>query len=95
MILWLSKPSMAIVMFLNVVVTLLLGGWCSKMRGSYKKMQHNQKPKIKLSDEHIQRLNDAGFKWCLQGRRIVPTRTYEVIECGMKRPMAPASLKMI
>ena len=29
-------------------------------------MQNNQKPKIKLSDEQIQCLNDAGFKWSLR-----------------------------
>jgi len=40
-----------------------LGRWCSEMRVSYKKIQNNQKPKMKLSDEQIQRLNDAGFKW--------------------------------
>jgi hypothetical protein len=43
-----------------------LGQWCSELRGSYKKMQNNQKPRTKLSDEQIQRLNDAGFKWSLQ-----------------------------
>jgi hypothetical protein len=46
-----------------------LGNWCSVLRGSYKKMQHNQKPKMKLSDEQIQRLSDAGFKWFLQKKR--------------------------
>jgi hypothetical protein len=43
-----------------------LGKWCAAVRGAYKKMQNNQKTYIKLSDEQIQRLNDAGFKWCLQ-----------------------------
>ena len=43
-----------------------LGKWCIGLRVSYKKMQHNQKPRTKLSDEQIQRLNDAGFKWSLQ-----------------------------
>ena len=42
-----------------------LGRWCSVVRGSYKKIQNNQKPRTKLSDEQIQRLSDAGFKWCL------------------------------
>ena len=42
----------------------LLGRWCSEMRVSYKKIQNNQKPKIKLSNEQIQRLNDVDFKWC-------------------------------
>jgi hypothetical protein len=42
-----------------------LGQWCNVMRGSYKKIQNNQKPPMKLSDEQIQRLNDAGFKWSL------------------------------
>ena len=40
-----------------------LGQWCTLLRTSYKKIQNNQKPNIKLSDEQIQRLNDAGFKW--------------------------------
>jgi hypothetical protein len=44
-----------------------LGKWCSERRSSYKKIQNNQKPHMKLSDEQIQRLNDAGFKWSLQG----------------------------
>jgi hypothetical protein len=43
-----------------------LGQWCCKLRGSYKKIQNNQKPRIKLSDEQIQRLNDAGFNWSLR-----------------------------
>jgi hypothetical protein len=43
-----------------------LGQWCSELRSSYKKIQNNQKPRIKLSDEQIQRLNDAGFKWSRQ-----------------------------
>jgi len=46
-----------------------LGKWCSQLRGSYKKMQNNQKPKRKLSDEQIQRLKDAGFKWSLRKQK--------------------------
>jgi hypothetical protein len=46
-----------------------LGKWCSEVRSSYKKIQNNQKPKMNLSDEQIQRLNDAGFKWCSQKER--------------------------
>ena len=46
-----------------------LGAWCSQLRGSYKKMQNNQKPNIKLSDEQIQRLNDAGFTWSLRKQK--------------------------
>jgi hypothetical protein len=45
--------------------TVSLGQWCSHVRGSYKKMQNNQKPKTKILDEQIQRLHDAGFKWSL------------------------------
>jgi hypothetical protein len=42
-----------------------LGKWCSTVvRCSYKKIQNNQMPSMKLSDEQIQRLNDAGFRWC-------------------------------
>jgi hypothetical protein len=43
----------------------------------YKKMQHNQKPKMKLSDEQIQRLNDAGFKWCLQKKEFTSNKTFD------------------
>jgi hypothetical protein len=43
-----------------------LGRWCSEMRVSYKKIQNKQKPKVKLFNEQIQRLNDAGFKWSLR-----------------------------
>ena len=47
-----------------------LGHWCSKVRVSYKKIQNNQKPRMKLSDEQIQRLNDADFKWSLRKERV-------------------------
>jgi len=40
-----------------------LGNWCHVLRGSYKKIQNNQKTNTKLSDEQIHLLNDAGFKW--------------------------------
>jgi len=43
-----------------------LGKWCSDLRWSYKKMQNNQEPRTTLSNEQIQRLNDAGFEWCLR-----------------------------
>jgi SOS response regulatory protein OraA/RecX len=43
-----------------------LGKWCIKLKTSYKKIQDNEKPQMKLSDEQIQRLNDAGFKWSLR-----------------------------
>ena len=47
-----------------------LGQWCCKLRLSYKKIQNNQKPPIKLSNEQIQRLSDADFKWSLSGRNV-------------------------
>jgi len=54
-----------------------LGIWCNKVRVSYKKMQNNQKPHTKLSDEQIQRLNDAGFKWSLQKRELTSMKTFD------------------
>ena len=54
-----------------------LGKWCSTVRGSYKKMQNNQKPRNKLSDEQIQRLSDAGFKWCRQKRYLASMTTFD------------------
>jgi hypothetical protein len=44
----------------------LVGSWCNGMRSSYKRIQNNQMPSMKLSDEHVQRLDDAGFKWSLK-----------------------------
>jgi hypothetical protein len=54
-----------------------LGKWCSQLRVSYKKMQNNQKPNTKLSDEQIQRLSDAGFKWCLRKRELTSNKTFD------------------
>jgi len=54
-----------------------LGMWCTEVRVSYKKMQHNQKPRKKLSDEQIQSLNDAGFKWCLQKGELASNKTFD------------------
>ena len=46
-----------------------LGKWCSSvLRSAYKKIQNNQTPNMNLSDENIQRLNDAGFKWSVKGK---------------------------
>jgi hypothetical protein len=57
-----------------------LGKWCSKVRGSYKKMQNNQKPTNKLSDQQIQRLNDAGFKWrSLKGEKTFDERLNDLM----------------
>ena len=43
-----------------------LGKWCSTavVRCSYKKIQNNQMPSMKISDDQIQRLNNAGIRWC-------------------------------
>jgi hypothetical protein len=54
-----------------------LGQWCSVLRVSYKKIQNNQKPNMKLFNEQIQRLNDAGFKWCLQKRELTSNKTFD------------------
>ena len=54
-------------MFLNMVRILLLDhGVMEWVRSSYKRIQNNQKPNMILSDEHIQRLDDAGLKWSLK-----------------------------
>jgi hypothetical protein len=54
-----------------------LGMWCTEVRVSYKKIQNNQKPRKKLSDEQIQSLNDAGFKWCLQKGELASNKTFD------------------
>ena len=40
-----------------------LGNWCNDVRTSYKKIQKKETPRIKLTQENIQQLEDAGFKW--------------------------------
>ena len=45
-----------------------LGSWCNGIRFSYKRIQNSQKPRMILSDEHMQRLDDAGFKWSLKDK---------------------------
>jgi len=45
-----------------------LGNWCKTLRTSYKKIQKKETPLFKLTEEHIQQLEDAGFKWSLPPR---------------------------
>ena len=40
-----------------------LGVWCSGVRLAYKRIKNNEEPKLKLTDEQIQILEDEGFKW--------------------------------
>jgi len=40
-----------------------LGNWCSHLRTSYKKIQKRETPPMKLTEENIRQLEDAGFKW--------------------------------
>jgi len=43
-----------------------LGCWCSDMRRSYKAIKKGETPRCKLSKANSQRLEKAGFKWCLK-----------------------------
>ena len=45
-----------------------LARWSNEMRNAHKKIQLNQKPRVILSDENMQSLNNVGFKWTLQKR---------------------------
>jgi len=40
-----------------------LGHWCSNLRASYKQIQKGKTPRSTLTDDHIRRLDEAGFKW--------------------------------
>jgi len=42
-----------------------LGRWCYHLRTSYNQIQKRQTPHIKLTEENIRHLEDAGFKWSL------------------------------
>ena len=44
-----------------------LGVWCNNLRMAYKKIQNSETPHIKLTQEQIRKLEDAGFKWRLVG----------------------------
>jgi len=39
-----------------------LGQWCNQVRTSYKKIQKRETPYMKLTEDHIRQLEDAGFK---------------------------------
>ena len=40
-----------------------LGSWCNTVRRSYKKIQKGEKTRIRLTDDDIRRLDEAGFNW--------------------------------
>jgi len=40
-----------------------LGSWCDKVRSAYKKIRNRETPGLKLTEEHIRQLEDAGFNW--------------------------------
>ena len=42
-----------------------LGIWCKHLRTSYKKIQKSETPNNKVTEENIQQLEDAGFRWSL------------------------------
>jgi len=42
-----------------------LAKWCDNLKTSYKKIQKGETPHHKLTQEHMQQLEDAGFKWGL------------------------------
>ena len=42
-----------------------LGNWCANLRTSYKKIRNSETPSLKLSEEQIRQLENAGFKWSL------------------------------
>jgi len=42
-----------------------LGNWCHTLRTTYKQIRKRETPHLKLTEEHIRQLEDAGFKWSL------------------------------
>ena len=42
-----------------------LGYWCRDLRYGYKKLQKGEKPRLNLSEERIERLEEVGFQWRL------------------------------
>ena len=53
-----------------------LGMWSSNLRRSYNHLQKGETPNNKLTDDHIRRLEEAGFKWTLLRTRS-PRRTFD------------------
>jgi len=43
-----------------------LGSWCSTMRCTHKQIQQGQTPKMNLTQDQIERLEEIGFKWKLK-----------------------------
>ncbi len=40
--------------------------WCKNIRNAWRKINNNENPRRRLTEHHIQRLNDIGFKWNLK-----------------------------
>jgi len=52
-----------------------LGNWCDNLRKSYKQIRKSETPRLKLTEDHIRQLEDAGFKWSLRQARNANART--------------------
>jgi len=61
-----------------------LGKWCSNLRAAYTKIQKNETPLIKLPQEMIQLLEDAGFKWSMSRYRTFAERYAELMKYKKK-----------
>ena len=59
---------------------MLLGKWCNRLRVSYKKIQKGGTPTIKLTEEMIRQLEDAGFKWSVSTSRTFDERYVELMK---------------
>jgi len=57
-----------------------LGKWCDNLRTSYKKIQKRETPAIKLTEEDILQVEDAGFKWILSTSRTFDARYRELMK---------------
>jgi len=57
-----------------------LGMWCGNLRTSYKKIQKGGTPTIKLTEEMIRQLEDAGFKWSVSTSRTFDERYVELMK---------------
>ena len=61
-----------------------LGCWCSKLRVSYKQIQKGETPHRKLTDDHIRRLEEAGFNWTPGSQFIFDARLEELMKFKQK-----------
>ena len=62
----------------------VLGQWCTMIRYNYNLIQQGKKPRINLSQDRIDRLNEVGFEWKVKVIKTYRQKTFEQRCCDLE-----------